>query len=129
MARFNHVLLVGNLTRKPELRYTPSGKPFATLTLAVNDNSGTRGNNREWTSYFTVVAWGKMAEACARNLDKGSSILLEGYLHQDRWQTEKGDKRNRVKIIAHRIQFLFTPNRKRAAVTDEVKEGKDDAPF
>src|SRR5213594_4817727 len=87
MASLNKVFLIGNLTRPPELRYTPSGTAVADLRLAVNRNYTTQGGDkREETSFITVVVWSKQAETCGEYLDKGSPILVEGRLQTREWE-------------------------------------------
>src|SRR5438309_2560600 len=89
MASLNKVFLIGNLTRPPELRYTPSGTAVADLRLAVNRNYTTQGGEkREETSFITVVVWGKQAETCGEYLDKGSPILVDGRLRSEEHTSE-----------------------------------------
>src|SRR5438309_2025820 len=100
MASLNKVFLIGNLTRPPELRYTPSGTAVADLRLAVNRNYTTQGGEkREETSFITVVVWGKQAETCGEYLDKGSPILVD-YKDVRRLRSFVSD---RGKIIPRRI--------------------------
>jgi len=107
MASLNKVFLIGNLTRPPELRYTPSGTAVADLRLAVNRNYTTQGGDkREETSFLTVVAWGKQAESCGEYLDKGSPILIEGRLQTREWGGRDGQKRNVGEVVAERVQFM-----------------------
>ncbi len=107
MANLNKVFLMGNLTRPPELRYTPSGTAVADLRLAVNRNYTTQGGEkREETCFLTVVVWGKQAESCGEYLDKGSPILVEGRLQTRDWETKDGQKRNVVEVVAERVQFM-----------------------
>jgi len=107
MASLNKVLLIGNLTRPPELRYTPSGTAVSDLRLAVNRSYSTQGGERrEETCFLTVVVWGKQAETSAQYLDKGSPILVEGRLQTRDWETKDGQKRNVVEVVAERVQFL-----------------------
>jgi single-strand DNA-binding protein len=107
MASLNKVFLIGNLTRPPELRYTPSGTAVSDLRLAVNRAYTTQGGDkREETYFLTVVAWGKQAEASAQYLDKGSPILVEGRLQTREWDGKDGQRRNVVEVVADRIQFL-----------------------
>jgi single-stranded DNA-binding protein len=88
MANLNKVFLIGNLTRSPELRYTPSGTAVADLRMAVNRNYTTQGGEkREETCFLTVVVWGKQAESCGEYLDKGSPIMVEGRLQTRDWET------------------------------------------
>src|SRR5436190_22170551 len=107
MASLNKVFLIGNLTRPPELRYTPNGAAVADLRLAVNRNYTTQGGEkREEVSFLTVVVWGKQAEACGEYLDKGSPILVEGRLQTRDWETKEGQKRTVVEVVAERVQFM-----------------------
>jgi len=124
MASLNKVFLVGNLTRAPELRYTPSGTAVSDLRLAVNRSYTTQGGDRrEETSFLTVVVWGKQAESSAQYLDKGSPVLVEGRLQTRDWETKDGQKRNVVEVVAERLQFL---GRARAAVTPVEGEPVDE---
>ena len=91
MASLNKVFLIGNLTRMPELRYTPSGTAVTDLRLAVNRNYTTQsGEKREDTCFLTVVVWGKQAETCREYLDKGSPVLIEGRLQTRDWEAKDG---------------------------------------
>src|SRR5437879_2452025 len=106
MASLNKVFLIGNLTRPPELRYTPSGTAVSDLRLAVNRGYTTQGGERrEETCFLTVVVWGKQAESCGEYLDKGSPILVEGRLQTRDWETKDGQKRNVVEEVAERVQY------------------------
>ncbi len=107
MANLNRVFLVGNLTRDPELRYIPSGDAVANLGLAVNRVYKTKeGEKKEDTCFVTVVVWRKQAEICGEYLSKGSPILVEGRLQSRNWETNEGEKRSTLEIVASRIQFL-----------------------
>lgn len=107
MASMNRVFLAGNLTRDPEVRYTPSGSAVADLNMAINRvyTSGS-GEQKEETCFVSVVAWGRQAETCGEYLTKGSPIMVEGSLQFDQWQTESGEKRSRLRVKADRVQFL-----------------------
>jgi len=107
MANLNKVLLIGNLTRPPELRYTPSGTAVADLRLAVNRNYSTQtGERREETCFLTVVVWGKQAESCGEYLDKGSQVFVEGRLQTRDWEGKDGQKRTATEVVAERVQFM-----------------------
>ena len=107
MASLNKVLLLGNLTRTPELRYTPSGMAVADLRLAVNRNYTTQsGEKRKDTCFLTIVVWGKQAESSGEYLDKGSSIFVEGRLQTRDWEAKDGQKRSVTEVVAERVQFL-----------------------
>jgi len=107
MASLNKVFLIGNLTRDPELRYVPSGTAVATFTIAVNRVYMTQsGEKKEQTSFLRVVVWGRRAEVCGEYLSKGSPLFVEGRLQSRNWETQDGQKRSTVEIIADNIQFL-----------------------
>ena len=106
-ANLNKVLLIGNLTRDPELRYIPSGSAVATFTVAVNRvYKDQAGEKKEQTSFIRVVVWGRRAEVCGEYLSKGSPVFVEGRLQSRDWETQEGQKRNTVEVIADNIQFL-----------------------
>jgi single-strand DNA-binding protein len=109
MASLNRVFLVGNLTRDPEVRYTPSGAAVADLRLASTRVYTTDGQKKEETCFIDVVVWGKPAEACREYLTKGSPLLVEGTLQFEQWQTDGGEKRSKHKVRADRVQFLSRP--------------------
>jgi len=107
IASLNKVFLIGNLTKQPELRYTPSGTAVADLRLAVNRNYTTQGGEkREEVCFLTVVVWGKQAESCGEYLDKGSPILVEGRLQTREWEAKDGGKRTVIEVVAERVQFM-----------------------
>jgi single-strand DNA-binding protein len=110
MASLNKVFLLGNLTRAPELRYTPGGTAVADLRLAVNRSYTTQsGEKRDEACFFTVVVWGKQAESCREYLDKGSPILVEGRLQTRDWEGKDGQKRTVTEVVAERVQFMGRP--------------------
>jgi single-strand DNA-binding protein len=109
----NKVMLIGRLTRDPELRYTPSGTPVTTFGLATNRyGTGADGERREFTDFHNVVVWnlGKrnLAEVVAQYTKKGSLIYVEGRLQTRSWEGQDGQKRNRTEVVATEIQFLDT---------------------
>lgn len=107
MASLNKVLLIGNLTKDPELRYTPGGTAVANLRLAVNRKFKDRtGELKEDTCFVTVTAWDKQAEICNQYLQKGRPIFVEGILQSRSWDTPDGQKRSTIDVRAERIQFL-----------------------
>ncbi|MHB0977581.1 MAG: single-stranded DNA-binding protein [Candidatus Aquicultorales bacterium] len=107
MASLNRVFLMGNLTRDPELRYTPSGAAVANLGLAVNRKyKSAAGDWQDETSFFTIVVWGKQAESCSQYLAKGRPVMVEGRLQQRSWETPEGQKRSVVEVVADRVHFL-----------------------
>jgi single-strand DNA-binding protein len=101
----NTVTLVGNVTRDPELRFTPSGQAVATFGLAVNRRWQNRQSN-EWeeqTSFFDVKCWAQMAENVGESLHRGARVVVSGRLEQRSWETEQGDKRSKVEVVADEI--------------------------
>jgi len=110
MPDLNRVMLLGNLTRDPEVRYTPKGTAVGDMSLAVNQKfKGQDGQEREEVCYVDLVAWGRQAETCKEFLSKGSPIFVEGRLQLDQWETKEGEKRSRLRVRAERIQFLGRP--------------------
>src|SRR3954466_2078133 len=106
----NRVVLVGNLTKDPELRSTPSGTSICKLRLAVNTRR--KDQSGQWTdkpNYFDVTVWGQQGENCARYLSKGRPIALDGRLEWREWETAEGHKRQEIDIIADSVQFLSSP--------------------
>ena len=106
-ANINRVVLVGNLTRDPELRHTPSGMAVCSLRLAVN--SRRKDETGQWTekpNYFSITVWGQQGENCAQYLSKGRPIAVDGRLEWREWQDQNGNKRQAVDIIAESVQFL-----------------------
>lgn len=107
MADLNLVILVGRLTRDPTLRYTSGGQPVADLSLATGRTYMSKtGERKEEVCYVDIVVWGKQAEAASEYLKKGSSVLIEGRLQLDTWETKEGEKRSRMRVQASRVQFL-----------------------
>jgi len=110
MASYNKVLLLGNLTKDPELRYTPSGAAVANLRLAVNRRYRDKNQElKEEVCFITAVVWNKQAETCNQYLHKGSSVFVEGRLQSRSWEDNTGAKRNVIEVRAERVQFLGAP--------------------
>lgn len=106
MANFNKVMLMGNLTRDPEVRYTPSGMAVADLRLAVNRRyRSPDGQEHEETCFVNVTVWAKQAETCGQYLKRGRPVFIEGRLKYDEWEKD-GQKFNRLSVVAERVQFL-----------------------
>jgi len=103
----NKVQIIGHLGRDPEMRYTPSGRPVTTFTVAVsrswNTVDGERHNETEW---FNVVAWGNLAEICKQYLVKGQQVYIEGRLQTRRWDDKEGQKHTSVEIVANEMMML-----------------------
>ena len=100
----NSVTVVGNLTREPELRYTPSGAAVVKFGMAVNRSYNNRnGDKVEQTDFFDVTAWRELGENCAESLSVGSRVIVTGRLQQDRWENDSGEKRSKIYIVADEI--------------------------
>ena len=103
----NKVMIIGHLGRDPEMRYTPSGRPVTTFTVATNrtwnTTDGERHNETEW---FNVVSWGNLAEICKQYLTKGQQVYVEGRLQTRRWEDSDNIKRNSVEIVASEMMIL-----------------------
>ena len=108
MASLNKVLLMGNLTRNPEIRYTPGGSAVCEFGMAINRRfMQANGQEKDETCFVDITVWGKQAESSSRFLQKGSSVFVEGRLVYDQWnEKETGNKRSRLRIYAERVQFL-----------------------
>lgn len=107
MASYNKVILMGNLTDRPELRFTKAGKPFTRFGLAVNERfKGGDGEQQEKVSFFNVSSFGRQAEVLSQYLEKGSPLLVDGQLDQHRWEDPEGQKRSSVSVKLRGFQFL-----------------------
>jgi single-strand DNA-binding protein len=106
MANLNKVLLMGNLTADPEMKYTPKGTAVGDLRLAINDSYKAQdGTIKEVVTYVDVEVWGRQAETCKQYLAKGRGVFVEGQLKLDQWEQD-GQKRSKLKVRADRVQFL-----------------------
>lgn len=111
MASFNKVLFIGNLTKDPELRYTPQGTAVINMRIAVNRRFKDKNQeSKEEVCFVTIVAWDKQAETCNQYLHKGSQIFVEGRLQSRSWEDNAGQKRNVIEVRAERVQFLGSPS-------------------
>ena len=119
MASFNKVVLLGNLTRDPEIKKSPAGVTVAKLRLAVNETYRDRqtGQPKEVACFVDVAVWDKQAESCAQYLTRGSQILVEGRLIYEEWKNAQGESRNRLSVRADRVQFINTVRRPDGAPT------------
>jgi single-strand DNA-binding protein len=109
-ASLNKVLLMGNLTRDPEVKYTPKGTAVGDLAIAINDSYKAQdGTIKETVTYVDIEVWGRQAETCKQYLTKGRPVFVEGQLRLDQWETPQGEKKSRLKVRADRVQFLGSP--------------------
>lgn len=108
MARgLNKVMIMGNLGRDPEMRYTPSGKPVTSFSVAVSRSyTKPEGERTEVTDWFNVVAWGRLAEICSQYLTKGSMVYVEGRLETRSWEGDNGQKHFRTEVVANDVNIL-----------------------
>ena len=128
MASLNKVLMMGNLTRDPELRHTPAGTAVCSFDVASNRSyTGKDGEKQEEVCYITVIVWAKAAENCAQYLKKGRQVLVEGRLQFRSWEDkETKAKRSKHEIVADRVQFLGGPKNGDSA---PAPAGEEEVPF
>lgn len=131
MASLNKVLLLGNLTRDPELRYTPSGTAVSTFGLAVNRRYKQNDEWKDDVCFVDIVCFGKQAENCTEYLNKGSLAFIEGRLQWRSWEGEDGQKRSKHEVVASNVQFL--PKGREGGFEEKKDESsdsvEDDVPF
>lgn len=103
----NKVMIIGNVGRDPEMRYTPNGAPVTSFSVAVNyRRNGPDGQPQDATEWFNVVTWNKLAETCSQYLSKGRSVFVEGRLQTRSWDGQDGQKHYRTEVIAQDVRFL-----------------------
>lgn len=133
MASLNHVVIMGNLGRDPEVRTTGSGTAVCTLNIATTEYSkGEDGQKKETTEWHRVVVWAKQAESCAKFLKKGRTVLVEGRIVTRTWDDIDGNKRFSTEIVAQNVQFIGGQGLDRAASTVEPPQlttTSDEIPF
>ena len=106
MASFNKVILMGNLTRDPEMRYTPSGTPIASFGLAVNRRYRQGDEQKDEVCFVDVSTFGRQAELAGEYLSKGRMVLIEGRLNYRAWEDQNGQRRNKLDVVAERVNFM-----------------------
>lgn len=106
MAGFNKVIIMGNLTRNPELKYTPNGTPVASFSLASNRRFKQGEELKEEVCFVDIVVFGRQAENVGQYLTKGNGAIIEGRLQQRRWETEDGQKRSKHEVVAQSVTFM-----------------------
>ncbi len=146
MANLNKVMLIGNLTRDPELRYTPKGTAVADIGMAINRVwNNDSGQKQEETTFVDVTLWGRQAELAEKYLGKGRGVYIEGRLQLDSWDDkETGKKRSKLKVVGENLQFLpdgkggsgggggqrpQSDSAPAASAAPAVEEDEDDIPF
>jgi len=118
---YNKIILIGNLTKDPELRYTPQGTPVASFRIAVNSKYKQSDEIKQETMFIDNVVFGKQAESCSKFLSKGSPVLVEGRLQERRWETN-GQQKSKFEVIAQTVRFLS----RRGSVQDSSLGGEGD---
>ncbi len=135
MVSVNRITIIGNLGNEPEMRFTPSGRPVTSFRVATNWRYTTpEGERKEETEWFSVVAWGRLAEQCNQFLTKGRLVYVEGRLRLRTWDGQDGQRRARNEIVADRVKFLdrqaaviAAENKPEESETGEIEP--DDIPF
>ncbi|GAB4228267.1 MAG: hypothetical protein Tsb0021_05570 [Chlamydiales bacterium] len=123
MASLNKVIIAGRLTRRPELRKTPSGASVTDLLMALNREFTTPGGEKQQEVCFVdVVVWGKQAELCTQILDCSSMVLVEGRLQLDVWHSREGEKRCKLRVAAEKVQFLDKKNNQNEKYQEQADE-------
>ncbi|MBI5196911.1 MAG: single-stranded DNA-binding protein [Nitrospirae bacterium] len=103
---FNKVILIGNLTKDPEVRYTPQGTSVCNFRIAVNRTYKQGDEVKKEATFIDVVVFGKQADTCGQYLNKGGAVLVEGRLQERRWETEEGQQRSKFEVVAQSVRFL-----------------------
>jgi single-strand DNA-binding protein len=132
MANLNKVILLGNLTRDPELRFTPNGSPVAKFRLATNHRVRYQEEWKDEVCYIDVITFGKQAENVAEYLAMGNLALVEGRLHWHEWEGRDGQRRSQYDVVASSVQFLSRPNGDSRGPDQKglpFREDLDDVPF
>lgn len=118
---YNKIILIGNLTRTPEVRYATTGTAVCNFGLAVNSRYKQNNETKEEVLFINIVTFGKQAEICGQYLDKGKTILVEGRLREQKWEYE-GQKKSKMEVLASNIRFLS----KKDSQTSEQSTGVED---
>jgi single-strand DNA-binding protein len=127
----NKVILLGNLGKDPETRFTPNGKAVTRFSLATSNTwTGANGEKQQATEWHTVVVWGKQGEACGQYLEKGRQVYVEGTLRQRSYENKEGKEQYVTEIVAQKVRFLGgTSNGKNSEPEPAPAETDDDIPF
>lgn len=125
----NKVMVIGHVGRDPEMRYTPSGKPVTSFSVATSRSwTSSEGERREETEWFNVVAWGNLAEICKQHICKGQQVYVEGRLQTRSWEDHEGKKRYRTELVANEM-ILLGERRGAAETAESAEEGEEEFPF
>ena len=125
MSDTNILVMAGNLTRKPELRYTPKGTAIADFGLASNRRYGKGDDQKEEVCFIDVTVFGSTAEAVVKHLDKGRKVLVEGRLQFRSWETEVGQRRSKLEVVAERVNFLPQGNKNGAGEGNDAGDHEE----
>ena len=130
MASFNKVMLMGNLTRDPELRYTSNGSAVTSFGLAVNRKFKQGDEQKEDVCFVDITVWGKQGENCAEYLSKGRPVFVEGRLQYSTWESD-GQKKSKLDVVANTVQFLGSRGDSQGSTPAEkvTASDEDDVPF
>jgi single-strand DNA-binding protein len=130
MSAFNKVILMGNLTRDPDLRVTPKGISVCQFSLAINSTYRDReGNPKEEVTFVDVDSFGKQADVIAKHMAKGRPLLVEGRLKQDTWEDKDGGKRSKLKVVLEGFQFVGSPVRSDDEITGVRQDARERPAF
>ena len=125
----NKIMVIGRLGRDPEMRYTPSGRPVTSFTVATSRTWNTsEGERRVETEWFNVVAWGNLAEICNQHLTKGQQVYVEGRLQTRNWDDAEGTKHTSVEIVANEM-IMLSERRETEGTSDAETPEEDEFPF
>ena len=127
MPSFNEVLLMGNLTRDPELKFIQNGTALCKFGLAINRKYKAGDEWKEDVCFVDITTWGKQAENCGEYLSKGRAVFLTGRLQLSQWETDGGEKRSKLEVVANNVQFLGGKDDGHQAPADNSKAGHADA--
>jgi len=127
MASFNKVILVGHLTRDPELRYIASGTAICSFGIAINEKYKSGDEWKEKVHFVDITVWGKQGENCAQYLNQGSQALIDGKLNYQTWEKD-GQKRSKLEVVANNVQFLNSKEAKASADKESTSKSPVDMP-
>ena len=134
MASMNRIMVIGNVGKDPEMRFTPSGKSVTNFSVATTRRyTSSEGERNDETQWFTIVAWGKLAETCNEYIEKGRQVYVDGRLQISEWEGQDGEKRHRVEIVANTVLFLGKKSEKQdsgeLANLEDKELSQEDIPF
>jgi single-strand DNA-binding protein len=118
---FNKAILIGNLTRDPEVRYSPQGTTVCNFGIASNRKYKSGEEMKEDVLFINIVVFGKQADSCSQYLNKGSQVLVEGRLQQSNWETDGGEKRSKIEVVGENIKFLSKSSNPKPEETTDIQ--------